>query len=145
MSVGRICSRSVVTVSPGETIRIAAQRMAENGVGTLVVTDLDGVVEASGIVTDRDIAMRCVAGNLDPDTTPVSRVMTAPVGSVHESAPIEEALERMASAATRRLIVTGDDHRLMGILSLDDVLDLLVEEIESVGRLLKKQVPRAPI
>ena len=145
MSVGRICSRLVVTVSSVESVRVAARRMAENGVGTLVVANLDGVIQASGIVTDRDIAVRCVAESLDPDRTPVSRVMTAPAGSVDESTPIEEAVRMMASAATRRLIVTGDDHRLIGILSLDDVLDLLVEEIESVGRLLKKQVPHVPI
>lgn len=145
MSVGRICNRSVVTVSPHETIRVAARLMAEHDLGTLVVSELNGVTKATGIVTDRDIAVRCVASNLDPDQVPVSRVMTAPVDSVDEATPIEEALRRMAGSAVRRLAVTGEGGRLVGILSLDDVLSLLAEEIESVGRLLEKQVPHLSV
>ncbi len=67
--------------------------------------------------------------------------MTAPVQSVDEETPIEEALSRMAGAATRRLVVTGKGRSLIGILSLDDVPELLVEEAVSIGRLLEKQRP----
>lgn len=141
MSAGKICSRVVAMVAPHESVRVAARRMAENEVGTLVVVDVNAVAQAAGIVTDRDIAIRCVAGNLDPDTTPVSLVMTSPVVSVDESTPIEEAASRMASAATRRIVVTAEGHRLVGILSVDDVLDLLIEEAKSVARLLEKQTP----
>lgn len=141
MSAGKICTRVVATVSPRESIRVAARRMAENDVGSLVVVNLDGVTQAAGIITDRDITVRCVAGKLDPDTTPVSRVMTSPVVSVDESTPIEQAVSRMATAATRRLVVTGDGHRFVGILSVDDILDLLVEEAKAVARLLEKQTP----
>jgi CBS domain-containing protein len=142
MSVGRICSRVVVTVSSNESIRVAAQRMAEKDVGTLVVVDPNRVSEAVGIITDRDLAIRCIGGGLDPDQTQVSKVMTAPVQSVDEETSIEEALSRMAGAATRRLVVTGTGRSLVGILSLDDVLELLVEEAASIGRLLEKQRPR---
>ena len=141
MSAGRICSRVVVTASPNESIRVAAQHMAEKDVGTSVVVDPSRVPEAVGIITDRDLAMRCIAGRLDPDQTQISKVMTAPVQSVDEETPIEEALSRMAGAATRRLVVTGKGRSLIGILSLDDVLELLVEEAASIGRLLEKQRP----
>ena len=50
-----------------ETVRDAAERMVENDVGTLVVVDPDGASRAVGIVTDRDVAIRCVGGGLDPD------------------------------------------------------------------------------
>jgi CBS domain-containing protein len=116
--------------------------MAEKDVGTLVVVDPNRVSEAVGIITDRDLAMRCIGGRLDPDQTQVSKVMTAPVQSVDEETSIEEALSRMAGAATRRLVVTGTGRSLVGILSLDDVLELLVEEAASIGRLLEKQRPR---
>ncbi|MEN8161390.1 MAG: CBS domain-containing protein, partial [Myxococcota bacterium] len=89
--------------------------------------------------TDRDVALRCVAQARDPDTTPVGSVMSAPVTSVHESAPIESALERMAGAQARRLVVVDDEGRLVGILALDDVLELLAEEFTSVGRLLQRR------
>lgn len=141
MSAGRICSRIVVTATPAETIRAAAARMAEHDAGTLVVVDPEGTHAAVGILTDRDITIRGVAPGLNLDGTPISQLMTTPVHSVNEATPIEQALTRMANAATRRLVVTGDEGRPVGILSLDDVLDLLGTELESVGRLLEKQQP----
>lgn len=144
MSAGRICSRTVVTAWPHETIRLAALRMKEHGVGTLVVLEHEGAHTVAGILTDRDIALRCVAASLDPDTTPVSVIMTKPVRVVDEDMPIEHAITRMAEAAARRLVVTGKDGHLVGILSLDDVLDLVIGEMIPIGRLLERQVPYVP-
>jgi CBS domain-containing protein len=145
MSAGVICSRTVVTVSPAETIRTAAGRMAEHDVGTLIVVERDGRDRPVGVVTDRDLALRCIAGRLDPETTPVSQVMTGPVTSVGEDTPIDEAISRMAATARRRLVITGDGGRVVGILSLDDVLDLMFEEGKSVARLLEKQQPHVTV
>ena len=144
MSAGKICSRVIATASPDESIRMAARRMAEFDVGTLVILGSDDQKRAIGVVTDRDIAVRCVAGKVDPDQTRVSDVMTTPVQSVSEHTPIEEAISQMASGATRRLVVTGDGDRVVGILSLDDILDLLIEETGPIGRLLEKQRPHIP-
>ncbi|HEX9893953.1 MAG TPA: CBS domain-containing protein [Gemmatimonadales bacterium] len=141
MSVGRICSRIVVTATPGESVRAGARRMAEHGVGTLVILSADGANRAIGFVTDRDITLRCVAGNLDPDHTPLSGVMSHPVRSVHEDTPIEEAILEMSRGAIRRLVVTGAEDRPVGILSLDDVLDLLIGEFGPVRKLLERQAP----
>ena len=145
MSVGGICSRSVVTIAPQETIRVAAQRMADNDVGTLVVSTPNGILQAVGIVTDRDIVLRGIAGRYDLDNTPISKIMTTPVDWVYEGTPVEEAIHKMATTATRRLVVTGPGERLVGILSLDDILDQLVGEIQSVGELLRKQTPHVPV
>ena len=145
MSAGRICSRVVATASPDETIGAAARRMAEYDVGTIVVLEGDRAKRAVGIVTDRDIVTRCVAEKLDPEATPVSRLMTTTIQSVGEHTPIEQALARMGSAGTRRVVVTGEADRLVGILSLDDVLGLLVEAASAVGRLLEKQQPHIPV
>ena len=141
MSAGRICSRVVATATPAETIRVVARRMADNDVGALVVVSGNGALRATGIITDRDITTRCVAAGLDLDRTPVSQVMSTPVQSVNEATPIEQALARMASTAMRRLVVTGEHDRPVGILSLDDVLDLLAVEAGAIGRLLSKQQP----
>jgi CBS domain-containing protein len=118
--------------------------MAVNDVGTLVVLDAAGHNEAIGIVTDRDIAIRCVAGDMDPDTANVSQVMTQPVASVDEYTSVDAAVAKMAANATRRLIVTGEGHRLVGILSLDDVLEMLAREVGPIGQLLEQQQPRIP-
>lgn len=140
MSVGRICVRSVVLATPDESVREAARRMAERDIGTVVV--LGPGQHPLGVITDRDIAVRCVAAGKDPDATAVSDVMTAPMVCVRESTPIEVALERMAGVQARRLGVTDDEDRLVGILALDDVLELLAEELETIGRLLLKHHPR---
>ena len=144
MSAGQICSRIIATASPGESVRAAARRMAEFDVGTLVVLKENRGSRAVGMITDRDIAVRCVAGRLDPDEALVSEIMTTPVHCVSDDTPIEDAVAKMASAGTRRLIVLGDGDRVAGILSLDDILDRLVAETAAIGRLLQKQQPRVP-
>ena len=141
MSAGRICSRVVVTALPGELVGVAARRMAEHDVGTLVVIKDKVSREAVGIVTDRDIAIRCVAGGLDPEQALVSTIMTTPVRAIDEDMPIEDAITRMAEAKARRLIVTGKVGELVGILSLDDVLGLVADEWAPIGRLLENQEP----
>jgi CBS domain-containing protein len=140
MSVGAICVRSVQVASPEETLRAVAGRMAAAEVGTVVV--LGGDRKPIGILTDRDVALRCVAQRRDPDATEVGQVMSAPVSCVHESTPIESALTRMVGTHTRRLAVVDDDERLVGILALDDVLELLAEELTSVGKLLRQRTGR---
>jgi CBS domain-containing protein len=145
MGVGRICSRITATASPDETVRAAARRMAEYEVGTLVVLKENRGSRAVGVITDRDIVVRCIAERLDPDTALVSQVMSTPVHSVSDDTPVEEALSRMARAGTRRLIVTGEDDRLAGILTLDDVLELMGRESAAIGRLLEKQQPHVAV
>lgn len=137
MSVGKICTRVTLTASADETARAVARRMAEHGVGSVVVVDDSG--RPVGLVTDRDVAVRVVAPGLDPDRTEVAGFMSMPVHSVTEDAPIESALSGMAGAGVRRSVVTDSDGALVGILALDDVLELLVEEAEAVGALIRSQ------
>ncbi len=144
MSAGRICSRIMATASPDESIRAAAARMAEYDVGTLVVLKENRGSHAVGMITDRDIAIRCVAEKRNADDARVSEIMTTPVVSVSDDMPVEEALVKMADAGTRRLIVTGEGGRVAGILTLDDVLDLLTRETAAIQRLLNKQQAKVP-
>lgn len=144
MSAGRICSRIMATASPDESIRAAARRMAEYDVGTLVVLKENRGSRAVGLITDRDITIRCVAENRNSDDALVSEIMTTPVHSVSDDTPVEEALAKMADVGTRRLVVTGEGGRVAGILTLDDVLDLLTRETAAIKRLLSKQQPRVP-
>jgi CBS domain-containing protein len=93
------------------------------------------------VITDRDITLRCVAPGLDPDATLVAAVMTAPVVTVDEDTPVEDAVEAMARAGTRRLVVTGVGRRAVGILAMDDVLDLVAGELGPIAQLLARQRP----
>jgi CBS domain-containing protein len=145
MTVGQICSRIVATALPSEYVRVAARRLAQHDVGTLVVVSPVDSEQAIGIVTDRDLALRCVAGTVDPDVARIEQVMTQPVETIDEFVSIESALSRMAEHGIRRLVVTGDGHHMVGILSLDDVLDLLGHEFRPLTRLLDKQQPHIPV
>jgi CBS domain-containing protein len=82
MSVGRIAVRAVSTGYPAESVRAAAKRMKAHGVGATVVIDDD--VRPIGIVTDRDVALRCVAEERDPDLTQLGDIMSTPVSAVTE-------------------------------------------------------------
>ncbi|MBW2270496.1 MAG: CBS domain-containing protein [Deltaproteobacteria bacterium] len=134
MSVGRICVRSVATITPGETLRAAAQRMRENGVGSLVV--VDGKTKPVGLLTDRDLMLRCVADAGDADEVRVAQAMSTPVVTASEAMPIEDVLSQMSASEIRRVPVVDEAGTLVGILALDDVLDLLSEEVTTIGRLL---------
>ena len=74
----------------------------------------------------------------------VGDIMTAPLRTLDESTPIEEALGTMRGAGIRRVVVVGEGRALAGIVTVDDILELLVEEIESIGEILKKEQPTIP-
>jgi CBS domain-containing protein len=139
MSTGRICTRTVVTASARESVLEVARRMEEHGVGTVVVVDENA--KPVGIVTDRDLVLRCIAAELEPAGTRVSEVMTREVRTVDESTPIEQALRTMAGAGTRRLVVTGTGGKLAGLLSMDDFVELLAEEATSLGEIVRNDRP----
>lgn len=134
MVVGRICCRITHLADGEETVQAAAERMRRENVGTLVV--LDGEHRPFGIVTDRDLVLRVVAAGLDARATRVAQVMTAHPRNIAETAPIEDALRCMRDLAVRRLPVVDADGRLVGIVTMDDVLELLSEELESLGRIV---------
>jgi CBS domain-containing protein len=138
MNVASICTRLPETTSGEDSVLSAAKQMLSQDVGTLVVTDSAGHPE--GIVTDRDIVLRCIAEELSPGKTKVREVMTHEVHSVPEDASVEAALETMADREVRRLIVVDDAERVVGIVSLDDFLEEVVATAEDIGRLLRRQV-----
>ena len=143
MSVGRICVREVDLVDQSETAWQAAERMHQRAVGTLVV--LSDTQEVIGIVTDRDLVERVLAVGRDPNTTMVGDVMTHAPKTVSEDASIESALSLMRNGRFRRLPVVDAQAKLVGLLSLDDVLMLLAEEFTPIGGLLERETPRAVV
>ena len=145
MTAGKLCTRVLATARPDETIRKAAERMAEFDVGTLVILKEDRAARAVGLLTDRDIVVRCVAEQLDTEATSVSEIMTTPVFTVRDETPINEAVAKMAAAGTRRLVVVAEGDRVAGVLTLDDILSDMAWESSAIGKLLQKQQPRVPV
>jgi CBS domain-containing protein len=124
-----------------ESVQQAAERMHQRTVGTLIV--VDDTQQPIGIVTDRDLVIRVLAEGRDPQATTVGRAMTAQPETALEDTPLELALERMGRGGFRRMPVVDNSGRLVGLVTLDDILLLLAGEFEQAGKLLAQQTPRA--
>ncbi len=139
MKIGRICSRPARTAKGDVTVRNAATEMLTHHVGALVVVGEEG--KPTGFVTDRDIVIRCLARDYDPDEMLVTEIMSEPLETVYEEEPVEVGLQMMADREVRRLIVKDETGGLVGVLSLDDVLDFFADESGDIGRLLDRRQP----
>ncbi len=113
-----VMTSGVRTLSPGDTLALAAQAMDELDVGALPICDGERIV---GMVTDRDIVVRGVAQELAPATTPLQNVMSKQVEWVFEDEGLEDATAKMQQLQIRRLPVLDRDKRLVGIVSLGDL------------------------
>ena len=117
MKVKETMSTNVRLARPDQTIREAAQAMAEVDSGVLPVGENDRLV---GMITDRDIAVRGIAKGKGPDTS-VRDVMTDHVDYCFEDQEVDEVTKNMADTKVRRLPVLNRDKRLVGIISLGDI------------------------
>jgi CBS domain-containing protein len=121
MLIGDVMTRRVETVDPMESLQEAAARMRSCGIGVLPVLE-EGV--PVGMLTDRDITVRATALGRDPKETLVREIMTAMVVTCREDDPVAEAERLMEEKAVRRLVVLDSWHRMVGIISLDDIATL---------------------
>ena len=138
MPIGEICNREVVIVQPGSTAREAAQLMRQHHVGDVVVVEERGGKRIPvGIVTDRDLVVEIAAPELDPSAITVGDIMAQDVATVKENTGIFEAIQYMRSKGVRRLPVVDGSGGLVGILALDDLLELLAEELLALSKLVK--------
>ncbi len=129
MDVGKYCTPDPVTIHVDASVREAAQRMRDEGVGCLVV--IERADELVGIVTDRDLATRVVAKPEPIREVRVGQVMSAPVICLDAEDPLDLACETMRTRGVRRLPVIARQ-RLVGILALDDVLGLLAQGLDEL-------------
>ena len=118
MLVSELMERSPVSVAPEDSCRDAARLLDRHRVGALPVVNADG--DLKGILTDRDIVLRCLAPGKDPDRTPVRDCMTRQVLTVSPHDRVETAAERMAGGQVRRL-PAAEGGKLAGMVSLGDL------------------------
>lgn len=118
MLLNQIMSRNVKSLPPTATAADAARLMATWGIGMVPVVERD---HPMGVVTDRDIVTRVVAKGENPAETPLQDVMTFPAACCQENCDLEEAARTMEKHHIRRLPILDSGHRLVGIVSLEDV------------------------
>ena len=140
MPVSEICNREVVVVQLNDTALEAAKLMRQHHVGdVLVVEDRNGIQVPVGIVTDRDLIMEIMAPELDGSVITVSDIMAQELVTVKESTGIFEAIQYMRQKAVRRLPIVNESGGLIGILTLDDLLELLSEELLEIAKLVRNE------
>jgi CBS domain-containing protein len=123
--------KSLVTATPKTSVRTLAVLMRDRHVGAVVITEKERPV---GIVTDRDVMSRVVASNRDPLTIRARDVMTRDLVVAREGTPLSEVTEQMRARGIRRVPVVDERGRLVNILTLDEILVVLGEEIANVAR-----------
>ncbi|HJV51121.1 MULTISPECIES: CBS domain-containing protein [Oxalobacteraceae] len=132
MDIGEVCNRSVVFVTEEMSVKTGAQLMRDEHVGSLVVVreaPIGRVV--TGIVTDRDIAVIAVARDFDPQSLRIADIMTADPVTARPSDSISDVLGIMRQRGIRRVPVTDEQSVLIGIVTLDDLLEVVAEEMQA--------------
>src|SRR5262249_38602291 len=119
----------ITYAAPSTTVREIAEIMKEDDVGAVIIVE-SGLPK--GIVTDRDLVLRCLAGDLDPQVTAVERVMTKAVETVTLEEGIYDVARKMKLAQVMRIVVVDSAGNAAGLLSFDDVFDLLSTELNDL-------------
>lgn len=141
MSIGEFCNREVVYALRETTVVEAAKLMRSHHVGSLVVVDqIDtGKRKPVGIVTDRDIVVEVTATGLDPKTITVEDIMSSRLATVREEDSVEQTMEMMRFKGVRRLPVVDRDGGLAGIITIDDLLELMAENLVELTRIISRE------
>jgi len=142
MLAGEVCSREVVFVRRSDPVIDAARLMREHHVGCLVVIeDQRGRRVPTGMLTDRDIVVGVVAQAPEDGLggLTVGDVVTRPVITAGEDETIHDVIKRMRGHGVRRVPVVATEGALVGLLSVDDILDVVAEELTDVARLIVRE------
>lgn len=143
LTAGDICTRVVAIAFGSTAVTEAARVMREQHVGSLVVVDetKSGRVVV-GMLTDRDIVTAIVAKEVDPSRLIVEDVMTADVVTAGEDDTVMDLLEMMRSKGIRRLPVTTPEGMLVGLMALDDLLEVVAEQLLAVVKAIGAEQAR---
>ncbi|MDB5762332.1 MAG: histidine kinase [Herminiimonas sp.] len=131
--ISEIMTRDVMSISPQENIRRAAQMMDELNVGAIPVCDGANLV---GMITDRDITVRVTSAGESPEKTQVKDVMSSEVRTCFDDQLVDEVMEQMRDVQIRRVpVIDHETQNLVGIVSLGD---MATKHSAEVDRTLEK-------
>jgi CBS domain-containing protein len=140
MTIGNICNREVVYVSRDVTVQAACKLMRHYHVGSLVVVDeAEGKRVPVGILTDRDIVVEIDAMDLDAKVITAGDIMAQELVLAPESLGVLETIEIMRAKGVRRMPIVDADNRLVGIVTIDDLLEVLAGELTDIARIVSRE------
>jgi CBS domain-containing protein len=138
MTIGSICNHNVATIGPDADITEAAERMRKEHIGDLIVAQYqEARLVPVGIITDRDIVVSVVAKKVDPSTLKVGDVMSDELLTVREDNGVAFALREMRKFGVRRVPVVGAAGELVGVLTVDDLVDHIATELRHIGDIIR--------
>jgi len=145
MNIGELCTREVYIVNPGEPLSQAVHEMRKRNVGCVIVVEQSGGRALPvGIVTDRDI-VRALPDYPDGIAgARVADVMTREPLTLPEESSIVDGMARLRQRGVRRAPVTAANGDLVGIVSSDDCLGVVAEQLDSLARLVERQTNPRP-
>jgi signal-transduction protein with cAMP-binding, CBS, and nucleotidyltransferase domain len=138
MNLHEFMHTPAVTCTQEATAADVARLMETNEVGSVVI--LDANAELAGIVTDRDLAIKVVGHRREPDT-PIEELMTSNVVFLREDANVFAAATEMATAQCRRMPVLDSEGRVVGVVSLDDLLTLFARQTDKLAEAVAAEMP----
>ncbi len=140
MRIGEYCNREVVVVEEDKSITEAAAIMREYHVGDVIIAKTQyGKQVPTGIFTDRDIAVEIVAKGADPESVSVADAMGVDLITVHEDDDLMHVIEVMRDKGIRRVPVVDSDEALVGIMTVDDLIDIMSEVLVDIVHLVDVQ------
>lgn len=143
LTAGEICTREVAIAFRHTDLVTSARLMREHHVGALVVVDeTQGLRTVAGVLTDRDIVISVVAPELAPDSLTVGEVMTAKPVTAAEDASLIDVLRSMRAHGVRRIPIVAAQQELIGLVALDDILEVLAEEMAMLAATIGRGIQR---
>ena len=137
MFAGEYCNRNVSIIGRGDSIIKAAKLMREHHVGDLLVVESrNGERAPIGIITDRDIVVEVIAEEADMEAITIEDVMSYKLIIAHENDDLMSTIKRMRMNAIRRIPIVNQAGGLVGILSIDDILDVITEQLMDIDQII---------
>ncbi len=136
MTVYACCRKDVVTVSPDSLAGDVAKLMQSMNIGSVVVTRNE---RPQGIVTDRDLVLRVIAEERNPQETRIRDIMSGDLVVLDEEMGLMEALAYVRTKGVRRMPVVDREGKLRGIITIDDIIRLLIDELSCIGTIIEEE------
>lgn len=140
MTIGNYCKHAVITTSKNTSVFDAAKLMKQHNIGDIVVVDETNSGMPVGIFTDRDIAIKIVAEEVDPRDLTVGDAMSQNLLVLQEHQQIQETVDMMCAKGVRRAPIIDKNNKIIGIATLDDLFLLFADQLGSLAKLVRKQI-----
>lgn len=142
MNIASLCAREIVAIPASAPVRQAAALMRDEHVGALAVTDPYAPGRVIAVVTDRDLVVDLLAAGRPVDGQAIGSIAQGELAGVPAEASIHDAVQAMQRSGVRRLLVMGENHAVVGLVSMDDLVGAVAEELDALAATLRDGVLR---